>query len=71
MSTGQHCAIDITYLAAIFMVDKPNEVTKKLKISCQTDEPFERYSRYKYKYSTKGRGRIRPQIGPPVFSHLI
>jgi len=41
------CSIDVTDLADIFTVDRPNQVRKKLKISAQTVEPFWRYGRHK------------------------
>jgi len=34
------CSIDVTDLADIFTVGRPDKVTKKLKILAQTDEPF-------------------------------
>ena len=44
----ERCSIDLTDLADIFTVDSPHRVRNKLKISAQTDEPFFRYTRYKY-----------------------
>ncbi len=48
---ADRCAIDVTNLVGIFTVDRSNKVRKKPKISAQTDEPFWRYSRWKYSYS--------------------
>jgi hypothetical protein len=47
VSHDQRCSIDVTDLADIFTVDRPNQVRKKLKISAQTVEPFWRYGRHK------------------------
>jgi hypothetical protein len=38
------CSIDLTDLADIFTVGRPNIFRNKPKISAQTDEPFWRYS---------------------------
>jgi hypothetical protein len=42
------CAINVTDLADIFTVGRPNIFRQKLKISAQTDEPFWRYRHRKY-----------------------
>jgi hypothetical protein len=44
----QRCSIDLTNLADIFTVGRPNKVRKKLKISAQTNHPFWIYDPPKY-----------------------
>jgi len=41
-------AVEVIDLADIFTVDRPYIVKKKLKISVQTDELFQRYRHYQY-----------------------
>jgi hypothetical protein len=48
VSHDQRCSIDVTDLADIFTVGRPNQVRKKPKISAQKCEPFSRYKCHKY-----------------------
>ncbi|CAF4721298.1 unnamed protein product, partial [Rotaria socialis] len=41
--TAKGCSIDLTDLAHIFKVGSPNKVSKKLKVSARTDDPFWKY----------------------------
>ena len=42
--TAERCSMNVTDVAHIFTVGRPNICKKNLKISAQTDESFSRYN---------------------------